>query len=740
MERSEKQTGIELIEPALLKSGWKWKHEVRLGPNEASSRMYIDYLLTFHNITLAVREVKADFKIAAQGMQKASQFASQLFLRFSISTNGHDWILTDNTTRAFETLPSPPSPDELMKRAGWSIDWTRWRDILSSSYLGNVPRHIQQDMAVQHALMHFAQGNRRAQISMVTGSGKSLVLLQLVWKFLKENTAQRRVLFLTDRKIINQQMYELFSSFPNADRHMIEFDLAKNAIPHPAKIYFSTVQHLFIKTNEKALFLDFPPDFFDLIVLNDISTSMHEQPYNILRYFSDALQLRISNGLDIEKKDGEILSHSEQANEYFGPPVFAYSSTQATVDGYLVPAHIIQRQPNETGKGYTFPERNLSLETGQKHRLHMLSRTREIAEDLWDLLGERKARDEKTVIFCSDITHASLMTSELQRLSSNPGYVASLTSVQENTESIIRTFSRIGKNDPRILVVVDMFVGLDIPDIQNIVFTRYINNILNYRQMKAIGSRPCPVIGKSHLNIYDYSGATLLEENLQNGLFSKHQRESNSGSRFSPDKDSISSRDSLWELSSTASITGNEVHLSDGRILSVTEYLDLTKTAIQHACHNNMDELYHLLGSKLTRSSLRTQLHNQYISIPVLSRYLRLTEADDVDILAKIGFQLSEIPTRAQRVEHLLETKNEWLRGSGDSQQAEFLTTFWQAVLDHYSHSGVDVLEQASTYDSPLFIELFGGFVEIDRRYGGASALRKDLGQIIQQLYFPSLR
>ncbi|WP_241324285.1 hypothetical protein, partial [Citrobacter freundii] len=102
MERSEKQTGIELIEPALLKSGWKWKHEVRLGPNEASSRMYIDYLLTFHNITLAVLEVKADFKSAAEGMQKASQFASQLFLRFSISTNGHDWILTDNTTRAFE--------------------------------------------------------------------------------------------------------------------------------------------------------------------------------------------------------------------------------------------------------------------------------------------------------------------------------------------------------------------------------------------------------------------------------------------------------------------------------------------------------------------------------------------------------------------------------------------------------------------------------------------------------------
>lgn len=62
---------------------------------------------------------------------------------------------------------------------------------------------------------------------------------------------------------------------------------------------------------------------------------------------------------------------------------------------------------------------------------------------------------------------------------------------------------------------------------------------------------------------------------------------------------------------------------------------------------------------------------------------------------------------------------------------------FWQAVLDHYSHSGVDELELADTYNSPLFVELFGGFVEIVRQFGCAQAFRTDLERIKKQLYTP---
>jgi type I restriction enzyme R subunit len=57
-------------------------------------------------------------KSAADGMQQASRYARRLSLRFSLATNGNDWILTDNDTGDFETLSAPPSPDELVARMG----------------------------------------------------------------------------------------------------------------------------------------------------------------------------------------------------------------------------------------------------------------------------------------------------------------------------------------------------------------------------------------------------------------------------------------------------------------------------------------------------------------------------------------------------------------------------------------------------------------------------------------------
>jgi len=735
MERSEKQTSVELIEAALVKSGWEWKREVRIGPNDDASRIYIDYLLTFRNISLAVIEAKAEFRGAAEGIRQASHYADMLFIRFSISTNGHDWILIDNTTRKFETLSSPPSPEELIKRAGWLIDWEKWGNVLSSPYLNDMPMRTQQEMAIERTLMHFAQGNRRAQISMVIGSGRSLIALQLVWKFLEQNTAQRRVLILTDSKILNLQMYELFKSFPYSERQLIEYELAKNDFSKPRKLYFSTFQSWY-ERNDFSPFRHLSPDFFDLIILNNTSNFLNEQTLNILRYFKNAFQLRISNGLDIEEK-GEIkLPSSERANEYFGTPVFAYTLTRAMSDGYLVSDHIIQRLPDGTSKGYTSLQRNASIAIGQNlNNLHLQSHTHEIVKDLWNLLGERKARDEKTVIFSSNITHASMIVSELKRLSGSSDYVTSLTTVQENSAQIRSAFSKIGESYPRILVVVDMFLGLDVPDIQNIVFVRHINNIIHYRQMKGIGSRPCAQIGKTHLTIYDYSGATLLEESLQDKLFGKHPKESNTVNRLSRDLATITSRNPFWKLSSVASITGNEVHMADGRSLSVAEYLDLAKIAILSVCNNDMDELYHLWINKEARISLRTQLQSQYVNIPVLTQYLHLSNSDEIDIIAKLGFQLTEIPTRAERVEQLLENKNEWRHTSRNIQQTDFMPQFWQAVLDHYSHSGVDELEQADTYNSPLFVELFGGFIEIVRQFGSAHAFRTELERLKKQLY-----
>ena len=104
------------------------QEELRIGPgrvNLTGDAMYdetqsiiADYLLRYKGVPLAILEAKSETDSAADGMQQASRYARRLSLRFSIASNGSDWILTDNDTGDFETLDAPPSPEDLIARMG----------------------------------------------------------------------------------------------------------------------------------------------------------------------------------------------------------------------------------------------------------------------------------------------------------------------------------------------------------------------------------------------------------------------------------------------------------------------------------------------------------------------------------------------------------------------------------------------------------------------------------------------
>ena len=66
-----------------------------------------------------------------------------------------------------------------------------------------------------------------------------------------------------------------------------------------------------------------------------------------------------------------------------------------------------------------------------------------------------------------------------------------------------------------------------------------------------------------------------------------------------------------------------------------------------------------------------------------------------------------------------------------------FKREFWQVSLDHYALFGIDDLEQARTYGAPQFVEQFGSFQALSRRYGGVQLLKADLEAVKQHLYVP---
>ena len=134
-----------------------------------------------------------------------------------------------------------------------------------------------------------------------------------------------------------------------------------------------------------------------------------------------------------------------------------------------------------------------------------------------------------------------------------------------------------------------------------------------------------------------------------------------------------------------------------------------------------------------------------------------------VDVLAKIGFELTQVPTRRDRVARFWDQDIEWyeshfgmylpkladsnfaignldfnMAAEPDKQTEEkWKIDFWRTALDHYSLFGIDDLEQARTYSAPQFVDEFGSFQSLSKRYGGAPRLKSDLEEVKQHLYTP---
>ena len=76
-----------------------------------------DYLLLYRpDFTIAVVEAKPEYKLPADGLQQAKEYAQILGLKFAYSTNGHGIVEHDFLTGRETDLETFPSPDELWRR------------------------------------------------------------------------------------------------------------------------------------------------------------------------------------------------------------------------------------------------------------------------------------------------------------------------------------------------------------------------------------------------------------------------------------------------------------------------------------------------------------------------------------------------------------------------------------------------------------------------------------------------
>ncbi|MCD6215399.1 MAG: DEAD/DEAH box helicase family protein [Candidatus Desulfofervidus sp.] len=184
--------------------------------------------------------------------------------------------------------------------------------------------------------------------------------------------------------------------------------------PKIRDIYFATYQSLYSEKNGKRLYQDYPPDFFDMVIIDECHRSGYGRWKEILDYFKDAIHLGMTA---TPKRDDNIDTYA-----YFGTPVYVYSLGQGIDDGFLSPYKIHKNYINIDKKGgisltdvasegaiIEAPEETEVKEfysVGEFERIITLSdRTEAMTKKLAEIL-KIYGPTEKTIVFCVTKEHA----------------------------------------------------------------------------------------------------------------------------------------------------------------------------------------------------------------------------------------------------------------------------------------------------------------------------------------------
>jgi len=539
MAYNESDTRVNLIDPKLYSAGWSndlisREFSISVGRIEIIGENYrraapkkADYVLRLnqHGEAIAVIEAKEETAEVSQGMAQAKEYAQKLGVLFAYATNGHEIEEFNFITNKQTTIENFPSPEELRKRyieaiLSGSVQKEKVERIINQPYYyaSSFSLRYYQEAAVKSAIQKITKGDKRVLLTLATGTGKTVIAFNIVWRLIKSGYF-KRILFLADRNFLRNQAYNVFEPFGDA-RAFIENGRA----PKQQQVFFSIYQALDpVGESGKKLYEEYPPDFFDLIIIDECHRSAFGDWHGILKHFSSAVHL----GMTATPKRADNIDDYK----YFGDPVYIYSYGQGVQDGYLAPfvVHRILTDWDKKGKieleeakylgaqVVAGPDAELQDEYKQKEferKITIPDRTREIAKHLAKLLRDF-GPTQKTMVFCVDSDHADLMAKELQNEFADLGYSNFAASIiarnNDINEAEYERFRDPEKPTPVVATTVDLLTtGVDVPSVRNIVIVKPISSKIVFKQIIGRGSRLDPLTNKNFFRIIDYIGATKL--------------------------------------------------------------------------------------------------------------------------------------------------------------------------------------------------------------------------------------
>jgi type I restriction enzyme R subunit len=529
---SEAETRDYFIDLLLKEAGWQvdaknFEIEVTGMPNN-QGKGFVDYVLWGDDgKPLALVEAKRTRKDATVGQQQAKLYADCLQAQYSqrpiiFYSNGYEHWMWDDASyppRPVQGFFKKPELELLIQRR------TSRKKLSDDVINDNIIERYYQHRAVRRIGETFeVENQRKALLVMATGSGKTRTVIALADLLMRCNWA-KRILFLADRvALVKQAVGEFKKHLP--DSAPVNLVSEKNT---EGRVFVSTYPTMMGLIDDAAHGQRrFGVGHFDLIIIDEAHRSVYQKYRAIFDYF-DALLV----GLTATPKDE--IDHNTYGlfDLESGVPTDVYGLDEAVSEGYLVPPRGVSVVLKFQREGIKYAE----LSEDEKEQWEMLEWDEDgnvpdsvdsAAVNKWlfnfDTVdkvlehlmtnGEKVAGGDrlgKTIIFAKNNAHADFIA---ERFNINyPHYKGQFARVvtykTEYAQSLIDEFS-MKEGMPHIAISVDMLdTGIDVPEVVNLVFFKFIRSKTKFWQMIGRGTRLCtnlygPGKHKQFFNVFDY--------------------------------------------------------------------------------------------------------------------------------------------------------------------------------------------------------------------------------------------
>lgn len=714
-----------------------------------------DYVL-YHKpgIPLAVIEAKDNNHPVGGGMQQALEYGDTLDVPFVFSSNGDAFLFHDRTGQSDPvekelTLEEFPSAEELWRRyCIWKGLTPPQSAVVAQDYCvqgpDKEPRYY-QEIAINRTIEAIAKGEKRVLLTMATGTGKTFVAFQIIWRLWKSGR-KKRILFLADRNIlVDQTRVNDFKPFAGK---MTKIEGRK--VDKSYEIYLALYQGISGQEEAANAYKEFSPDFFDLVIVDECHRGSADEDSNwrkILEYFNAATQI----GLTATPKETKEISNID----YFGEPIFTYSLKQGIADGFLAPYKVIrydldkdlfgwQPSPGQLDKYGQLIDDRLYNQLDMDRTLVLDERTKLVAFKITEYL---KATDRfaKAIVFCDDIDHAERMRQALifwngDEVVKNHKYIMRITGDDDAGKAELDNFILPESKYPVIATTSRLLnTGVDARTCKLIVLDQIIQSPTTFKQIIGRGTRILEEYGKTWFTIMDFKGATrlFLDPNFDGDPISIYgpepkdppqppEDDDDGGGSGPIDPPPRGSRPKFHVAGVPVTVLRERTQMlgADGQ-LNTASVKDYTRKTVRQK-FALFDDFLKFWSKAEQKRIIIQEMEEQGVPLGSLEEIVG-QEFDPFDLICHVAYDEPPL-TRKQRAAKV-RADNYFTR------YGEQARTVMEALLDQYADQGIEAIESPEVFKVAPFTRL-GTPVEIIQAFGDRKKFVAALRDLKNHLYF----